>query len=118
MFIRLADDARSHGYQIIPLYFGMMMKCTADERKIYAIAGVEDFLKNGSEDSEHLIHTPQAWYKRAFIPDLDVTAADKVFPDLFKVDYDKYVLTTISLQSNCNEMKYSMFINLPEKQDL
>jgi len=75
--------------------------------------GIEDFLKVGETDDEHIIRTPEAWYRRVERPDLDVTVADSVFPELFELDYDKYVLTTISLQSDHAEPVYSMFINLP-----
>lgn len=112
MLVRLAAEAAKRGYQIYPLYFGMLMTCEGTERRTYAIAGVEDFLN--MEDDDNIYHTPDAWYRRAVRPDLDVTAADEVFPDLFALDYDKTVLTTISLHSTDDEMAYSMFINLPE----
>lgn len=115
LFIKMAEDAQKKGYQVNPFYFGMLMKCSGEDRKIYVIAGVEDFLTAGNDDCKNIYHTPKAWYKRVERPDLDVTTAEQVFPELFEMDYDKTVLTTISLHSS-TEPKYSMFINLPEQK--
>ncbi len=111
-FVRLASEARKNGYQLTPLYFGMMMTVEAGERRLFAIAGIEDFLNN-EEDSENLFRAPDALYRRVFRPDLNVTDAEEVFPELFAQDYDKVVITTVSLCSESSEPVYSMFINLP-----
>lgn len=111
-FVRLASEAGKKGYQLTPLYFGMMMTEEAGERSLFAIAGIEDFLNN-EDDSENLFRAPDALYRREFRPDLDVTAAEEVFPELFAQDYDKVVITTVSLCSDSSEPVYSMFINLP-----
>ncbi len=113
-YVKMAKAALEEGYQISPLYFGMMMKCSGKERKLYTIAGIYDFLHIDEEESPYICHTPEAWYRRAYRHDLDVTEAEKLFPDLFGMNYDKTVLTTISLQSTGSEPVYSMFINLPE----
>jgi DNA-binding transcriptional MerR regulator len=115
-FLRLAEEAAKAGYQISPLYFGMLMKCTGSDRKLYTIASLEDPFNifNIEEDNEHILNLPRARYRRVTRPDLDVTEAENVFPDLFGKNYDKTVLTTVSIHSNRSEPMYSMYINLPE----
>lgn len=113
-FLKLAEEAGKAGYQISPLYFGMLMKCSGSERKLYTITGLEEPF-NIEEDNEHIFNLTFARYRRVTRPDLDVTEAENVFPDLFGKNYDKIVLTTISLHSSRSEPMYSMYINLPEE---
>lgn len=113
-YIRLAAEAKKKGYQINPLYFGMLMRRTAGEKQLYAIAGIEDFL-DVDDDGENIFRTPAGWYRREYAPDLDVTRAEEMFPDLFAMDYDIVALSTVSL-SGSEEPFYSIFINLPEEK--
>lgn len=111
-YLKLAEDAGSHGFQINPLYFGMLMKCRGNDRRIYLMAGLEDFLKL-EDDDEHIFRTPETWYSCVRRPDLDLRAAESIWPDYFAADYDKIVLSTVSIQSSSSEPAYSMFINKP-----
>ncbi len=114
-YLRLAKDAAGSGFQINPLYYGMLMKCSGGERKVYLMAGVEDFL-NIKEESGHIFRTPETWYSCVSRPNLDVRAAEKIWPEYFALDYDKVVLATTSLQSNASEPAFSLFINKPPLQ--
>lgn len=111
-FVRLATEAAKKGFYLSPLYFGMMMTIEAGERKLFAIAGLNDFLYVNIDD-ENIFCTPAGRYRRVFSRDLDVRTAEKEFPDLFAQDYDKIVITTVSLCSNSADPVYSMFMNLP-----
>lgn len=111
-YLKLAEDAREHGFQINPLYYGMLMKCSRDERRIFLMAGLEDFLKI-EEDDDHIFRTPETWYSCVSRPDLDVRAAEDIWPDYFAEEYDKIVLSTVSIHSSGKEPAYSMFINKP-----
>lgn len=116
LFIKMAREAQSFGHQVSPLYFGMLMICDSGNKELYAIGGIEHFLNiNDSQDSEHIFHTPAAWYRRVFHKSLDVTDADTVFPDLFAQDYRKVVISTVSLSCHTDEPLYSMYVNLPDK---
>lgn len=112
VFLRLASDASKKGYQVNPIYFGMMMTISGGRRELYAIAGLTESAHSG-EPCENVYFTPEAWYRGAARSDLDVTAAGEVFPDLMDQDYDKVVFTTVSLKSSCSEPAYSMYINEP-----
>ncbi|MBR2706005.1 MAG: MerR family transcriptional regulator [Mogibacterium sp.] len=114
-YLKLAEDARKHGFQISPIYFGMLMKCSGNERRLYLMAGLEDFLKI-DEDNDHIFRTPETWYSCVSRPDLDVRAAESVWPDYFEAEYDKVVLSTVSIHSNHSQPVYSMFINKPSGQ--
>ncbi len=114
-YLRLAEDAKRHGFQISPIYYGMLMKCSGNDRRIYLMAGLEDFLKIEAND-DHIFRTPETWYSCVSRPDLDVRAAENIWPDYFAADYDKVVLSTVSIQSNSSEPAYSMFINKPPVQ--
>lgn len=111
-YLKVAADAAKNGFQIAPLYFGMLMKCRGDERRIYLMAGLEDFLQLDAEH-EQIFRTPNTWYSCAARPDLDVTTAESIWPEYFAMDYDKVVLATISIHSIDDEPAYTMFINKP-----
>ncbi len=111
-YLRLAEDAAENGFQINPLYYGMLMKCSGSDRSIYLMAGIEDFL-NIKEENAHIFHTPETWYSCVSRPDLDVRAAEAVWPEYFALDYDKVILATTSLQSDASEPVFSLFINKP-----
>ncbi len=114
-YLKLAEEARNHGFQISPLYYGVLMKCSGNDRRIYLMAGLEDFLKI-EEDNDHIFRTPETWYSCVSRPDLDVRAAENIWPDYFEADYDKVVLSTVSIQSTSSEPAYSMFITKPPVQ--
>ena len=77
------------------------------------MAGIEDFLY-ADDKNDQIYQTPEAWYSCVSRPDLDIRAAESVWPDYFAQDYDKVVLATVSLQSSSQPM-YSLFINKPPK---
>ncbi len=114
-YLRLAEDAAKNGFQISPLYYGMLMKCSGSERRVYLMAGVEDFL-DIKDENDHIFRTPEAWYSCISRPDLDVRAAEEIWPEYFALDYDKVVLATTSLHSNASEPAYTLFINRPPAQ--
>ena len=114
-YLKLAEEARDHGFQISPLYYGMLMKCSGNDRCIYLMAGLEDFLKI-EDDNDHIFRTPETWYSSVSRPDLDVRDAESIWPDYFAADYDKIVLSTVSIQSTSSEPAYTMFINKPPVQ--
>lgn len=115
-YIDLAEDAAKNGFQINPLFFGFLGKYTDSGSSLYIMAGIEDFL-NAGDENDQIFHTPEAWYSCVSRPDLDIRAAESVWPDYFAQDYDKIVLATVSLQSNSSQTMYSLFINKPPKED-
>lgn len=111
-YLRLAADAAKNGFQITPLYFGLLMKQNSKGRRIYLMAGLEDFLKI-ENDNDHIFRTPDTGYSCVSRPDLDVTAAEDIWPEYFAQDYDKVVLSTISINSLSSEPACTLFINKP-----
>ena len=62
MFVPLWRQTReltakhSELFQISPIYYGMLMKCSGNDRRIYLMAGLEVFLKI-ENDNDHIFRT-------------------------------------------------------------
>lgn len=99
LYLKLAANAKTKGYQISPLYYGMLMECRGRERRIYAIASIADFLQREAED-EKIYYLPKGKYIRKATEDIDVRKADELFPELFDNNSDRVVISTIGISSS------------------